>query len=160
MRNICLILVVLTVGCGKSSQSNNPPIISVQDDDAAMNAAIQKARDTVLTEFAPALKSHHPKQIGHSIKVAIKDGDKVEHLWLTPVTFEGQKFTGKVNNEPKDVKGVKLGTKYSVAPEEISDWMYIDDGKLVGGFSVRVLRDKMPEKERAEFEKGLPFKLD
>jgi uncharacterized protein YegJ (DUF2314 family) len=38
--------------------------------------------------------------------------------------------------------------------------MYIDKGRLKGGFTIRVMRDKMSAKERADFDKNVPFKLD
>jgi uncharacterized protein YegJ (DUF2314 family) len=37
----------------------------------------------------------------------------------------------------------------SFKPEEISDWMYNEGGKAVGGFMLRALKKKMPEDEWA-----------
>jgi hypothetical protein len=42
-------------------------------------------------------------------------------------------------------------------PEEISDWMYVDNGRLVGGTTVRVLRNSASEEEGAEFDQSVPF---
>ena len=48
-------------------------------------------------------------------------------------------FQGTVNNEPEKVKTVKMGQKVTVAAK-ISDWMYVENRKLVGGYTMRVLR--------------------
>src|SRR5262249_6721981 len=99
-------------------------------------------------------------QTGFSIKTPITDGRNTEHMWLNPVTFDGSKFHGTVNNQPEKVTGVELGSKRSIGAKEISDWMYIENGKLVGGFTIRVLRDKLAAKERLEFDKNIPFVID
>ena len=38
--------------------------------------------------------------------------------------------------------------------------MYVDHGKLVGGYTLRVLRDGLSPAERAEFDRSIPFKID
>jgi uncharacterized protein YegJ (DUF2314 family) len=76
------------------------------------------------------------------------------------VSFDGTTFHGTVNNEPEKVKTVRLGQKVTVAPSEISDWMYVENRKLVGGYTLRALRDAMSPAERADLDKGLPFVID
>ncbi len=92
--------------------------------------------------------------------MAFRDGDKGEHMWLTPVTFDGLRFQGTVNNHSEIVSTVKLGDRVSVEPAKISDWMFVENGKLVGGYTLRVLRENLSAGERAEFDKGVPFKID
>jgi uncharacterized protein YegJ (DUF2314 family) len=58
------------------------------------------------------------------------------------------------------VSNVKIGDQATVDPESISDWMFVDNGKLVGGYTVRVLRDAMSAAEREEFDKSVPFKIE
>jgi uncharacterized protein YegJ (DUF2314 family) len=124
-----------------------------------MNAAMEKARSTVKT-FIAALGAPQPGESGYSVKVRFADGSNAEHMWLSPVAFDGASFQGTVNNKPEKVQNVRIGQKASVDPSQISDWMYIKNGKLIGGFTFRVLRDSMPPAERAEFDKSLPFKID
>jgi hypothetical protein len=38
--------------------------------------------------------------------------------------------------------------------------MYIDDGKLVGGETLRVLRATLSPTERADFDKSVPFVVE
>jgi uncharacterized protein YegJ (DUF2314 family) len=65
-----------------------------------------------------------------------------------------------VNNDPDTVKNVKIGQKVSIEPSKISDWMFVENGKLVGGYTIRVLRDTMSAGERAEFDKSAGFVID
>jgi uncharacterized protein YegJ (DUF2314 family) len=67
---------------------------------------------------------------------------------------------GILNNKPVDVKTVKLGEKVEVTPDKISDWKYIENGRLVGGFTTRVIRDGMMPKEREQLDHDLPFKIE
>jgi uncharacterized protein YegJ (DUF2314 family) len=67
-------------------------------------------------------------------------------MWLTPVSFDGTTFHGTVNNEPEKVKTVRMGQKVTVAPSEISDWMYVENRKLVGGYTLRHSGTRCPRR--------------
>ena len=57
--------------------------------------------------------------------------------------FTGNRFVGVVDNKPNNIPGLKVGARASVNPDEISDWSYVDHGKLVGGYTIRVLYAEM-----------------
>jgi uncharacterized protein YegJ (DUF2314 family) len=158
-------LIVLS-GCGDpqppskfSAESGQPPVVHFADDDPLMTAAIDQARATV-DQFIIALEAPTPVQESFAVKVAIKDGDEVEHMWVNPVRHEQGRFIGATNNDPESVTTVKLGDEVVVAKEEVSDWMYIDDGKLVGGYTMRVMRDGLSPEERADFDRSVPFRVE
>jgi uncharacterized protein YegJ (DUF2314 family) len=90
----------------------------------------------------------------------VKDGENTEHMWLSPVRYDGKEFHGTINNEATLVKNVKLGDEASVEPSQISDWMFVEKGKLVGGYTIRVLRDGLSAEERKEFDASVPFTID
>jgi uncharacterized protein YegJ (DUF2314 family) len=166
------VLALGVVGCGKIDAPEAPPapgatsapaapdkVVQVSAEDARMNAAITKARSTVDT-FINALKAHRPDQTDFAVKAAFTDGDKTEHMWIGSVSFDGTNFRGTVQNEPEMVKSVKEGQEVTVAPAQISDWMYAEKKKLVGGQTVRAVRDGLAPAERAEFDKNLPYEID
>ena len=68
-------------------------------------------------------------------------------------------FSGKISNDPEKVTTVTVGQAVSARPATISDWMYVDHGKLVGGYTLRVLRDRFSS-DRAEFDRSIPFKVE
>ena len=77
------------------------------------------------------------------------------------VTFDGESFKGTVNDRPEKVTSVKPGQKLSVKPTEISDWMYVDHNrKLVGGYTLRALRDSLSDAARADFDRSKSFKVE
>jgi uncharacterized protein YegJ (DUF2314 family) len=49
-----------------------------------------------------------------------------QHIWLSDVEFVGNRFQARVDNEPRKIRGVKIGQLVSVNPNEITDWLYID----------------------------------
>lgn len=153
---VVLIALCHVVGCGKQSDD---PVSMVAADDAAMNAAIDKAKQSV-SQIIDALSNPKPGQSEFAVKVGIEDDGGVEHMWVGDVRYENGTFIGILNNEPQMVTSVKFGQKMTVPESEISDWMYVDNGKLVGGFTIRVLRDTLSDEEKAEFEKAFPFELD
>ena len=159
-RRTCLVLALaVTLNAGCSNRPVADRIAQVASDDAVMNAAIARARATAGT-FVRALRAPKPSQSRFSIKVRIADGDEREHFWLSDVRYAGHVFSGKIDNDPEVVATVKLGQAVTVRPGEISDWMYVDHGKLVGGYTLRVLRDRFSQSERAEFDRSVPFTVE
>jgi uncharacterized protein YegJ (DUF2314 family) len=152
--------VVFVAGCGQSSsykdggvvqRAGDPNVVGVRSEDAAMNAAMRTARSTVQT-FITALKAQKPGQLEFAVKKRFSDSYGDEHMWIGDLRYDGKAFHGRLNNRPVDVRAIKLGDAVTVAPDEISDWMYVDNGKLVGGYTIRVLVDKLPPNERKQVE--------
>ena len=157
---------MLFCGCGGNQKKGvtvaRPglvPVINVEDDDPKMLAAINKARATT-PEFIAALKNPKPGQSGFGVKIPVKDGTQVEHMWMSPVRIVDGQFSGAINNEPLNVKTVKLGDEVKIAPNEISDWMYVEGGKLIGGYTIRMIRDNMPPGERQKFDRSTGLIID
>lgn len=142
-----------------SPRNPSDKISIVPDDDERMNDAMIKARATVNT-FLSAMKSPSQNMSMFSIKVHFKDGTKDEHMWISGVVFDGTHFHGVIANDPQLVKNFKAGQKVSVPINEISDWMFLQDNKLVGGETLRVVRNAYTGEDRTEFDKSLPFVID
>ncbi len=88
------------------------------------------------------------------------DGTNSEHIWLSDVVFDGKIFKGTIGNEPLDVKTISFGDQTEVFPTEISDWMIIENNKLKGGYTIRVLRDSMSDNDKAKFDQSCPFQIE
>jgi uncharacterized protein YegJ (DUF2314 family) len=132
--------------------------IHVVSDDSEMNTAIQRARDT-LPLFIAEFQDPQPDQTEFSLKVRFPydDGENWEHLWVSDLTYSEGGFTGLVWNEPLRVRNLHLGDEVRVDPADISDWIIIEDGKMLGGFTIYAIRDKLPEHKREEFESEIGF---
>jgi uncharacterized protein YegJ (DUF2314 family) len=64
-----------------------------------------------------------------------------------------------VDNRPRYIAGLKVGDKVSVNPDEISDWSFVRNDQLVGGYTIRVLYAEMSPAEQADFLKGAKFQI-
>jgi uncharacterized protein YegJ (DUF2314 family) len=130
----------------------------VGDNDKQMDRAVENAQRT-LGFFMAAVRAKKPGDEEFEIKKAFVDGDKVEHVWIRGVTFDGKNFHGKVDNRPVDVKNVQEGQRVTVAPQDVDDWMFLKDGKLIGAYTTRVLYARLTPAQKAEFDKNSGYKI-
>ncbi len=151
---VALVVTAALLGCQSaeeivSGEAGNVEIVGA--DDPEMNAAIQQARST-LEQFIAALESPSTTQTYFSIKAGFPFDGSLEHLWLSDVYYDGESFRGVLGNEPIYVESLHLGDEVTVRTAEVSDWMIVDDGRLLGGFTIHVLRSRMSDEERWQFD--------
>jgi uncharacterized protein YegJ (DUF2314 family) len=149
-------ITLLLAGCNADESSD---IMTFSPDDSEMNSAIQEAGRTLDT-FIENLQSPKPGQRDFSIKARFAyDTDEAshEHIWIDNVAYEGGKFRGTIANDPVYVEGLKFGDAVTIDKSDVTDWMYVDNGKLVGGYTLRVMRGRLSPQEREEFDASLGF---
>jgi len=136
----------------------SPECFRIKDHDLAMRNAVHTARKTV-SAFIAALQ--HPSSTQHDfeVKKTFVKGTEREHIWLSDVTFSGNRFHGTVDNRPIKITGLKMGALVSVNPNEISDWAYVDKGNLVGGYTIRVLFKELTPERKKELENESRFHI-
>ena len=135
-------------------------VYRVADEEERMNVAIEKARLT-LNYFKQSLIAPRPDQEFFSLKVCIVDGDHAEHIWLDDVSFDSSNiFYGKVGNNPMSVANVSLGQEVGVGSDDVSDWMIAEDGRLIGGYTIRALREGLKGSELKAFDRKVGMYID
>lgn len=112
-------------------------IIPVAGCNEEMENAIDEARSSI-GKFFSAFESPKPNQTSFLIKARFEEADSSEHIWLADLDFNTQPATGVVANEP-DIKTLTYMERVPFLPDQISDWMYMENGQLVGGFTTKVL---------------------
>jgi uncharacterized protein YegJ (DUF2314 family) len=112
-----------------------------EDSDPEMVAAIAKARRT-LPHFWQAYEKRDHGVSDFSLKIRITESNRIEHFWLKDIARIDGKVTGAIEHEPKIVSNVKLGQRLEIADEEIQDWYYMRDGKMVGNQTARPMMKK------------------
>jgi len=137
----------------------DPKSYQVPNEHAAMQEAVTKARKTV-GQFIGALQHPSPGESDFEVKKPFLEKGNVEHIWLSDVTFVGGRLQGKVDNEPVKIRGLKPGQVVSVNPDEISDWVYIKNGKLVGGYTIRAHYNDLTPPEKQEFNRSADFQME
>lgn len=133
--------------------------VHVHDGDKVMDEAVHEALRN-MGKFTAALTNPKAGQTGFAVKKRCTKGDKCEHLWLTAVHFDGRDLRGKVDNAPVELNSPHLGDEVTVQPEEITDWMYVENGRLVGGYTLRVYYTRLSAADKKHFTKALGFSLE
>jgi uncharacterized protein YegJ (DUF2314 family) len=143
----------LLLGCGAGS-AGDENVVEVASDSPEMNRAMERARATS-GELLRRIQSPPASQATVTVKIPLRSGEDVEHIWVDQLTVSGGRIHGRLANQPVDGGGRSLGDTVSVAPGEISDWMAIDGGRLCGGYTVLVHRDGMSAAERDQMDQNL-----
>lgn len=143
------------------SETENDGVRYVENDDPQMNWAMEKARLT-LGYFRKSLSSPLPLQTGFALKVRIEDDEgRAEHLWLSKVVADDDgTFVGEINNEPVYLKNLALNTRIVVEEAQVSDWMVLENRRLIGGYTIRASREALDLAEKEAFDTSMGFVID
>jgi uncharacterized protein YegJ (DUF2314 family) len=150
-----LVLVFALAGCS----GNEPLVTSFATEDAQMNAAMEQARAS-LPKFEERLANPPASQSYIALKGRFEEDGTVEHMWIGDVAVSGEGYRGKLGNNPVYLKKIQMDQSVLVKRTDVSDWLAIDDGRLVGGYTLRVQRDRLPADKRAEFDSQMGFRIE
>lgn len=144
------ILLLFLVAQTALAFADDTPVIYVPEDDPVMNAAIDKSRQT-LDCFLNLVINHSSEISDPSLKVFIKDENGAEHFWVRPFHFANNRFSGTIDNEPAIVKIVTYGQEIRFTRNDVTDWMYMKNGKTHGAFTLRVMIPRMSSEDAATY---------
>jgi uncharacterized protein YegJ (DUF2314 family) len=164
LRNAILASLLLLAACSQGYDSETGTrgeagSSRAEADDREMTAAMDRARAT-LPQFEERLANPTPTQTMAIIKARFTEGDLVEHMWLNQIAVTPEGYSGVLGNDPYELEDVKAGATLIVPREQVSDWIVVDGGKLVGGYTMRVLRSRLPENERAAFDEQNGIRIE
>ncbi len=141
-------------------ENNGDKVYSVEPDDIAINRAVDSAKATY-SRFLEDFKRQDSSAGNFVIKIRFSyEGDIAEHIWVNELHFKTGKLFGILNSIPAYVTTLKMGDTLEVKKEDISDWMYVRNNKMIGGYALRALYSKMSEKERKELREELDFDIE
>lgn len=118
----------------------------VPSGDARMLAAMEEATRT-FDDFVNALGSGDERCCEFNAKVGLPTRRlTVEHIWLSDValTEDAGVLEGVIANDPIDIPVLKLGQRVKFGRDNVSDWMYMRDGEMVGGFTILASMERKP----------------
>ncbi len=143
------LLILLLCGCNdtgtkdglvRTSSDGKSQIIMAQTGDARIAAATKEARRR-LPEFVKALQNPTLAQ-RCLLKIPVTDGKVTEFMWINEIKYDGSSFFGTFIDDAFDVSGpYKKGLQGACRATDISDWLYIDGDKQVGGFTTKILEE-------------------
>jgi uncharacterized protein YegJ (DUF2314 family) len=143
-------------------QTNDEPLFtSTSQKDQRMLDAYRMASES-MGRFKELVRSGSPGV--KYAKLRFRDPDLSEqlgedrflYLWLSEVYFHEAEgiFSGVFFEVPPEFqKWHQVGQRLGFDSEDVFDWMINDGGHLVGGFTLRVSRDYLPEEERSAFDR-------
>lgn len=158
--------LALLTGCDPADDLSSPqeqalaeeapaPVESAQQ--KAMREAIEQARREVDVLLA-ALAEDGTGQRSIEVKVMVSDPATgvSESLPMREVTYSEGKLHGRLASPPLLLGELyKEGDACSVAPDQLIDWHIIEDGKMRGGYTLRVLRASMTPEDRKALDEEL-----
>lgn len=84
----------------------------------------------------------------NSVKFKNKEG---VYVWLENVNIEDIYFVGEL---------AENGISQQVLIDDVIDWMIIDEGRLIGGYTIRHYRDTLDEDTKVSFDNDFGVKID
>lgn len=133
-------------------------IAQLPKDDDGMEQAQAEARAT-LPEFLRRLAAPDVDLPSAAVKVPLTVPGGTEHVWINGIHLEGDEFVGRIDNQPHRATDLNAGDTIRVRQSEISDWKLVEDGQLVGGYTIRYLMKRMPARQRDAMLAALPFTI-
>jgi len=83
-------------------------------------------------------------------------------VWIKVESVDRQKneYAGSLASEPDNIEKLKIGSPCQGSFANIRDWMFVENGKLVGGYTERVLYSHYSEKEKEIFKRDSKYRIE
>jgi uncharacterized protein YegJ (DUF2314 family) len=121
-------------------------------DDPAYARAYQDAQCS-LHEFRRRLTAPPSTQTELAFKGPVSDSTETEYAWLDALELVGDSAVrGILENVPVALRGIEEGDTIVMPLRLVEDWMADDRDTVVGGFSMRIYRDRLNAEQRARYD--------
>ena len=157
LHRLILLLCLWMFACAPDSAVSSTPTASSTDTE--LEAAIQQARSSLDT-FIAKIGMPHADRTFVAVKVRFTPpGKSPQDIWVDEVTYTDGILRGNVGDDIPELK-LEAGEKITVDEEDILDWMIVEDGKLIGGFTIRLAVQRMSPEERERFFETLDYSIE
>lgn len=130
-------------------------VVEIDTEDPAMKAAVKKAQAT-FDGFIKTVSARNPNIGNISVRVALRDGKKLEYVWLAPFTIlDKGGYRGTISAIPTIVKKYQFSQQVPFKRADVVDWMYTEADTRVmhGNFTTCAQLTHAPESEVKEMKK-------
>ncbi len=110
--------------------------VPVRDENEEMTDAIREARES-LKLFLRAFANPKPNQKDFQLKVSFEYQGECESVWVTDLDLNTKPATGSIASEPR-LRSLMPRQRVEFTRSMVTDWMYLEDGRLVGGFTTKL----------------------
>jgi uncharacterized protein YegJ (DUF2314 family) len=155
LRGILLFFAVFLFSCEKKTPGPGAiprdPALALSQSDGTLREIGLRAREE-LPVFIRKMQKPGPGEGGFMVKCPFPadqgSGFRHEELWIGEIDFEDGRYSGVLINQPYHIGACRAGDRVFFSLDDISDWMYTRDGRIVGGLSVKYLIEGIPELDR------------
>ena len=141
---------------------HEPLFSAVRSDNPTLRDAHRLASESILG-FRDYTLEHQGRG---AAKLRFRDPDESErlgedrfvYLWLSEVHFHPAEkiFSGVFFEVPKAFQQWhNVGERLGFDPEDVFDWMLLEDGHLYGGFTLRVTRANLPPDQQEAYDQNI-----
>ena len=128
-------------------------------EDVEMEAAFRQARET-LDSFVEKIEVPQPDRTLIAVKVRffLPDGS-TQDLWVDQINKRDGSFHGTMGD---DVPALKLSVddKVTIKRDDILDWMIVENGQLIGGYTIRLAFQRMTPEEKQRFLETVNYSIE
>jgi uncharacterized protein YegJ (DUF2314 family) len=154
---LILLFCLLTFACAPSAAITSTATTSSTD--IELEHAIEQARASLDT-FIARIRTPHANRTYVAVKVRFTPyGESSQDIWVDGVTYADGILRGNVGDDIPALK-LEVGEKIKIDEEEILDWMIVEDGKLVGGYTIRLAVQRMSPEARERFFETLDYSIE
>jgi uncharacterized protein YegJ (DUF2314 family) len=124
-----------------------------------MNEAIKTAIKSY-DEFIGKFNSRDSNNSDFSVKMKFPYEGGNEHMWVNNIFRTREKLHGVIDSDPVQAISIKAGDTIEIDRDKVSDWMYLRNDTLIGGYTIRVLYNKMSGIEKKQFKRETRFIME
>ena len=118
----------------------------------------ENARETMPDFFRHLFRAAREEAkfcVKYPFKTDSGSGFSMEQLWLSDIRFKNGVYYGVLITSPLYIAGMKKGSEVIFSADEITDWMYTRNGKIVGGRSIKYLLEQIPQTRRSTEQRAI-----
>lgn len=136
-----------------------PTTVPAAGGDPELDAAIEQARGSLDT-FIETIATAHADRTFVAVKVRFfPPSESPQDIWVDEVTYSNGVFRGNMGDDIPSLK-LELGKKIVVQKKDVIDWMIVQDGKLIGGYTIRLAVKRMSPEDRQRFLQTLDYSIE
>ncbi|MBY3177590.1 DUF2314 domain-containing protein [Rhizobium leguminosarum] len=151
--------------------NDNPNVKSIAPGDPAMAKAHEKSKRE-LDDFLEKLRNPPPGTENYSIKLGFTDKAEgvaltiddvtpnVEYMWVYQIKASGDDFTALLGDTPEYIHNIKHDDRVEFKKSDIFDWLYIENGKMKGNYTVCPLLLAGPKEQLEQYREILGIACD
>jgi uncharacterized protein YegJ (DUF2314 family) len=113
-----------------------------------------------MNSFIEKIETPHPDRTLVAVKVRFVPADGLsQDMWVDEISYEAGSFHGTMGDDIPSLR-LTVGDKITIAPEDIVDWMIVEDGKLIGGYTIRLAFQRMSPAEKERFLETVNYTIE